>query len=232
MTDGAGPRRAGFGVAVAATAAAALLVGPAPTAQAQAWDYPSFQQSHVVNRDFTFGVADGGDAGTSFLLQWREELEPMLQQFSADAGFAVHRARGAPVAFVGATYGYQITPQSEQQPIEFLGTVGVDFAFGAGTTFFRLPVGVSVGHRFPISGAVAFTPYAHPRIAFESCNDCGTNGKGRSELGLGFGVGGNLDLTTQLALRVDTSFGFSSVVAPSNAVAIGLAWSPIGLRRP
>jgi hypothetical protein len=164
--------------------------------------------------------------------QWREELEPLLQQFSADLGFGAHRAGHAAVGFAGASYAYQITPQTAQQPVEFLGTVGANFAFGGGTTFFRLPVGVSVGHRFPIGGTVAFTPYAHPRLALESCNDCGTKGKGRAELGLGFGLGGNLELTTQLALRVDTSFGFSSVIAPDDAVAIGVAWSPLGLRRP
>jgi hypothetical protein len=231
MHHRAGWRRAASALAAAAIVAV-LLATLAPIARAQAWNYPSFQQSHVVNRDFTFGVADGGNAGTSFLVQWREELEPMLQQVSADAGFAVHRRGGAPVGFVGATYGYQITPQTEQQPVEFLGTVGANFAFGGGTTFFRLPVGVSAGHRFPISGGIAFTPYAHPRLAFESCNDCGTNGKGRAELGLGFGLGANVELTRQLALRIDSSFGFSSVIAPDNAVAIGVTWSPIGLRRP
>ena len=207
------------------------MSGHPSEARAQAWNYPSFQQSHVVNREFGLDLADAGSDGVSFLLQWREQIEPFQQQFSVDVGLASPN-RGSTIGFIGGTYAYQLVTQSTEQPIEMLGTAGGNFAFGSGTTVIRIPVGVSFGHRFPIPGGYAITPYVHPRLAVEFCNDCGTNGRGRSELGLGFGLGANFELNPQVALRIDTSFGFSSIAARDDAIGIGFAWSPMGLRKP
>ena len=42
----------------------AIVVAPV-TAGAQAWAYPSFQPPRVMNREFNFGIADAGHAGTT-----------------------------------------------------------------------------------------------------------------------------------------------------------------------
>ena len=229
MHDRAGQRRGVTALATAVTTGM-MLSTVAPTARAQAWDYPSFQQSHVVNREFSADLADAGADGVSFLLQWREQIEPFQQQFSVDLGVASPNRRNS-IGFFGGTYAYQLMSQSVEQPIELLGTAGANFAFGSSATVIRLPFGVSAGHRFPIQGGFALTPYVHPRLAVEFCNDCGTNGRGRSDLGLGFGFGANFEVNPQIALRIDTSFGFSSIASRDDAIGLGVAWSPLGLRK-
>jgi hypothetical protein len=195
-------------------------------ARAQAWDYPAFQQSHVVDREFEGGVADGGNSGTDFLFQWREGLS-MLSQFSLDAGLVNSAGRGGhDIGFVGGQYAYQLAQPSPELPIEILGTGGLNFAFGNGTTFFRIPVGASVGHRFPLGTGVAITPFVHPKIGLDFCNSCGSGDKGRSELGVGMDLGANLDLSAMFSLRAAFSVGGTSVVSQDNSFGIALAWRP------
>jgi hypothetical protein len=201
------------------------LAGPR-AALAQAWDYPSFQQSHVVDREFEVGVADGGNSGTDFLFQWREGLTS-LSQFSLDAGF-VNSAHvsGHDIGFVGGQYAYQLAQPSPDLPIEILGTGGLNFAFGNGTTYFRIPVGVSVGRKFGLGSGVAITPYVHPEIGLDFCNSCGTGDRGRSELGVGMDLGANLDLSAAFSLRAALSVGGTGVVSHDNSFGIALAWRP------
>ncbi len=195
-------------------------------ARAQAWDYPAFQQSHVVDREFEGGVADGGNSGTDFLFQWREGLTT-LSQFSLDAGFvnSAHRS-GHDIGFVGGQYAYQLAQPSPDLPIEILGTGGLNFAFGNGLTYFRIPVGVSVGRKFGLGSGVAITPFAHPRIGLDFCNSCGTGGRGRSELGVGMDLGANLDLSAAFSLRAAVGVGGTSVISQDNTFGIALAWRP------
>ena len=208
---------------------AVLLLAAANEAHAQAWNYPTFQQSHIVEREFNFAVADGGSEGTSFLFQWREQVgQP--SEIVVDAGFAGSKNGSSTIGFFGGQYDYQLVAQADSQQIEVLATGGLNFAFGDGTIW-RIPVGVSAGHRFPLGSGLAVTPYITPRIALETCDICGTNGSGRTALGIGFGLGANLEVTPNIAVRFDTSFGFSSIAASDNAFGFGVAWSPAGLRK-
>ncbi len=239
MHDRATLRRAAAAWIMAGTAALALGALAAPV-HAQAWAYPTFQQSHVVDREFNFAVAtSGSDGGTSFLVQWREGVVPGKQQFSFDAGLATNN--GNAIGFFGGTYGVQFISQTAQQPLELLGTGGANLAFGSGGVLFRVPVAVSVRHRFPLQGDLAVTPYVHPDIALAICSDCGLSGGGLAgspihrtgdanlDIGIGFGV--NLEVTRQIALRLDSSFGSSSFGSSNASVGFGLAWSPMGLRK-
>jgi hypothetical protein len=199
-------------------------------ASAQAWNYPAFQQSHVVSREFVFGVADGGNAGTDLLFQWREGIGP-LEQLSLDAGFAVPKDHRSGIGFFGGQYGYQLTSAIPQLPIEMLGVGGFNVAFGGGNVFFRIPVGVSVGHKFAVGGEAALTPFALPRIGLDFCNQCGTARHGRAELGVGTDLGLNLDLTSRIALRFAAGFGGTTVISRDDTFGFALAWSPPALLR-
>ena len=66
----------------------AMAVVAAPTVvDAQAWAYPAFQPPRLTNREFNFGLADAGDAGTTLVFQWREGISPRTQ-LTGDLGFA------------------------------------------------------------------------------------------------------------------------------------------------
>jgi hypothetical protein len=229
MQDFATVRRAATALITAGLTAAGLVALAAP-AQAQAWAYPAFQQSHVVDREFNFAVATADNGGTSFLAQWREGVVPGKQQFSIDAGLAT--VSGDVIGFFGGTYAVQFISETAQQPLELLGALGANVAFGSGGTLFRVPVSVSLGHRFPLQGDLAITPYVHPDIALAVCSDCGARGRGDANVDIGIGFGVNFEVTHQVALRLDTSFGSSSFGSSDATVGFGVAWSPMGLRKP
>lgn len=228
MTEGrAGRRNRRLPRFVAAAVAVAVAVCLAASdGQAQAWAYPSFQPPTLTPREFNFGIADAGKAGTSILFQWREGFAPR-SQFSLDIGVGDPDARGADnVLFLGGQYAYQIAKASADVPLDFLLTAGAGFAFGNNTTL-RVPVGVSIGHRFPLDGTVALTPYVHPRMSLDFCGGC--NGD-ESQIGISFDVGANLELTRVLAIRGTAFFGGSDRFG-EDGLGISLVWTPPGLRR-
>jgi hypothetical protein len=200
--------------------AIAVTVMVAGRASAQAWNYPSFQGPRVVSREFNVAVAYGGDGGTDVFGQWREGLDA-TNQLELEGGFAsprVGNARG----LLGGSYAHQITTATADLPLDLLFTVGLYDSFGDGN-FFRLPVGISAGHTFPLDGGVSITPYVHPRLSFDASGCC-------DKLGLEFDIGANFQLTEQFAVRVSGTFGGSDVAANDAGFGIGLAWSPKGLR--
>lgn len=224
-TRRAGHRSRRFSRSLAALATAALLLA-ARESQAQAWAYPSFQPPTTTSREFNFGIADAGNAGTSVLFQWREGFGPS-SQFSFDIGVGDPDARGADnVLFLGGQYAYQIAKASEDVPLDFLLTAGAGLAFGNHTSL-RVPMGVSIGHRFPLDGTIAITPYVHPRMSLDFCGGC--NGD-ESQIGISFDVGANLELTRVLAIRGTAFFGGSDRFG-EDGIGISLVWTPPGLRR-
>lgn len=204
------------------------------TAAAQAWIYPSFQQSHMVNREFTLAVADGGYDGTSYIFQWREELAPR-NQFIFNGGVATG-VDGHALAFLGGLYGYQVLQQRDSEPFEMLATGGIGLAFGHGGSFTQVPVGVSLGHRFALGGVVAVTPYVHPEASLQFCpRFCVAEVRGGTSdfgVGAGFGLGANLELAPRFSVRVEGSFDTSSIGPTANTIGFGVAWSPAALFRP
>ncbi|MEP7346222.1 MAG: hypothetical protein ABI877_13190 [Gemmatimonadaceae bacterium] len=201
----------------------ATIVGAAPAALvAQSGGSPSFQPPSITTRELNFGVTHFKGGVAALLFQWREGISPRLQ-FSLDAGLADAEARTSDnQVIVGGALAYELAKESPDVPLDFLLTGGL--YLGAGNYgVLRVPVGVSVGHTFLLEGNLSITPYVHPRVALESCKGCST-------LAVDFDVGGNLQISRILALRVSGVFG-SSEVAGHDGFGISLAWTPPGLRR-
>lgn len=206
-------------------AAAIVLLGAAKSG-AQAWAYPSFQPPRITTRELNFGIADGGHAGTSLVFQWREHAAAR-SQFSLDVGLADPDQRGLDnVLFLGGQYALQLATSTPDVPLDFLLTAGANLAFGDNTAL-RVPVGVSVGHRFPLEGSLALTPYVHPRLSLDFCGGCSGD---ESQFGINFDVGANLEITRALALRAAAMFGGSDRFGDTG-IGFSLAWSPPGLSR-
>ena len=199
---------------------ALLLVAAASPATAQSF-YPSFQQPRVVSREFNFGIADGDDL-TPLVFQWREGTAPGTQ-LSLDLGLADPDVEGMDTFFmVGGQYGRMLTQARADMPLDIMLTVGVFSQFGNDLTLVGVPVGVSVGHRFPLAGtSMAITPYVHPRVSLDYAS---FDGESDTEVNITFDIGGNLELSPQLALRVTALFG------DADAIGLSLAWTPRGLR--
>lgn len=217
-------------VLVRSAMVAALVAGAAAPAAAQAYAYPAFQPPRTTTREFNFGLADGDDAGTSLLFQWREGMGPR-SQLSLDAGFA--DSDGGNVLFLGGQYGRQMAVASATMPLDVLLTIGAGFATldpeadGAdNVNVFRIPVGASFGHRFPLEGAMSITPYAHPRIVFQNCSECGEDD---TELGIEFDVGADFTFTPTIGMRFGARFGGPEPL-DDGGFGISLAWTPGRMR--
>ena len=202
-----------------------LAALPAAAVGAQAWSYPSFQPPRIVDREYNAGVADAGSSGTSVLFQWREGLGPR-SQISFDAGLADPEARNASLqVFAGVQYALQLATADAEMPLDFLLTAG-GYLAGGDAELLRLPVGVSVGHRFPLEGQLAITPYVHPRITLGICTDCDD----KNDLALNFDVGGSFEVSNNLSLRVAAIIGGSNRF-DDDGFGVSLAWAPRGLNR-
>jgi hypothetical protein len=195
-----------------------LVVGTPALAQSF---YPSFQQPRVVSREFNFAIADG-DNVTPLVFQWREGTSPGTQ-LSLDLGLADPDNDALETFFMaGGQYARMLTQARPDMPLDLLLTVGLFGQFGNDVTAIGVPVGVSVGHRFPLTGtSMAITPYIHPRVSLDYAS---FNDESDTEVNIVFDIGGNLELTPQLALRLTALFG------DADAIGLSLAWTPRGLR--
>ena len=194
-------------------------------AHAQAWSYPSFQPPRLTIREFNFGLADAGGPGTSLLFQWREQAGPR-HQFSFDVGIAdPDHTNTDVVLFGGVQAAWMLGAATPDVPLDFLLTAGLFAAVGSDTRI-RLPVGLSVGHRFELEGNMAVTPYAHPRLSIDLCNRCG----GESNLGVSFDLGASLELSRILSVRASGLFtGTRSF--DDEGFGVSIAWTPPSLAR-
>jgi hypothetical protein len=219
--------------AVAALAASIASLLGASQAQAQAWRYPSFQQPRVVSRELNFAVADGGDlAGTSVLAQWREGMGTR-SQLSLDVGVADGEYADS-YFLIGGQFGHQLLSADRDMPIDLMLTAGANVAIGDPFSLVRIPVGVSVGHQFPLESGMAITPFAHPRLTYDRCGDCGVDGA-ESDIGVDFDLGVDFRFTQQLSMRLSGTFGGSEFFDEydalgrshsGSALGLALAWTP------
>jgi hypothetical protein len=203
----------------AAAIAAFGALAPVATAAAQTI-YPTFQTPRTVSREYNFAVADA-DVLTALVFQWREGWSP-TSQLSFDVGMADLEGDGDVQLLVGGAYGRQLSRASNELPLDALLTVGANAMIGD-LTVFEIPVGVSLGHRFPLEQGLALTPYLHPRVALSYCGDC----VDESDLGVAFDLGLDFEVSPRLSVRGVLTFGSDD----SDAIGIGLAWRPQGLRR-
>jgi hypothetical protein len=200
------------------------LFALAQTAGAQAWAYPAFQPPRIVEREFNLGVADGGTGGVSALFQWREQVGTR-SQLSLDAGLADPEHRDV-ILFVGGQYAQMLATSTSEVPLDFMITAGANVAIGD-DLFIRAPVGIVVGHRFPLEGDLAITPYVHPRLSLDLCNDCGGDD---TEFGLVFDLGATLELTRTISVRASAFFGGSNIF-DDDGFGVSIAWAPGALAR-
>ena len=116
------------------------------------------------------------------------------------------------------------------QPLDLLGTAGIGVAFGSGNTFVRVPVGVSIGHRFPLDDGMSITPYMHPRVSLDIFSGKGVQSD-KTEVTLNFDLGANFQVNKQFALRVAGVFSGSDRYGSGNAFSVGFNWTPAALSR-
>ena len=206
----------------------AVLIGGARVAHAQAYGYPSLQIPTVSERDYTAAITAAN--GTSLLFQWRERVTENAH-VSLDAGLGDPEGSSNLVLFVGGGYAQQLARATETQPLDLLLTAGAGIAFGDGFTLLRIPVGVSVGHRFLLENNFALTPYVHPRISLDACASCSSRTHTNGEASLNFDIGANFEVNPNFAVRAAASFSGSELAGRSDAVAIALTWTPMGLKR-
>ncbi len=204
-------------------ALAALLLCAAPAwLQAQSGGSPSFQPPTLSSREFNFGVVAYSGSVTALMFQWREETTARMQ-FTLEGGIADANSRDSETQlFAGGGLAWQLSRASTDVPLDFLLTAGA-YIGGGSYSIFRVPVGVSVGHTFPLDGNISLTPYVHPRVALEACRGC-------SSLAVDFDLGGNLQLSRNLALRVTGVFGGSDR-SGQDGFGVSLAWSPPGMKK-
>lgn len=206
----------------AAIMIAALL--PVARAEAQAWAYPSFQPPRVIVREYNFGIADSDAGGPSIVFQWREQSGPKTQ-FSFDIGLADTEGRDSDIIiFGGVGLAHRLGDATSEVPLDFLLTAGLYLAIWD-DMLFRLPLGVSLGHRFDLGGGMALTPYVHPRLSIDICNDCGG-----SDIGLVFDLGANFQLSRSVSIRGAAVFAGDDTFG-GEGFGISLAWTPPSLAR-
>lgn len=203
---------------------ACTVIAAAPVA-AQGWNYPSFHHPHIMSREFNFALADGGDAGTALVFQWREGFG-IGTELNLDVGFADPDA-GNSRFIVGGGFGRRLTSATADMPLDVLITAGLYGAFGD-PNIFRIPIGLSVGHRFPLEGAMAVTPYVHPRVSIDLCSNCFAGGDD-TDISINFDLGADLELSRQLSLRFAALFAGGDAFGNDDGFGISLAWKPAAL---
>jgi hypothetical protein len=202
----------------------ALALAAASSVDAQAFAYPALQPSRIAEREYTFALADiGNGGGTGLVFQWREGLGNPKMQFTLDAGFADSDAPNSDTRLlIGGGLAYQLATATNDMPFDIVLAGGMGISTGDDITTFRVPFGAVVGHRFPIEGGFAITPYVHPRLSYDRFS---TTGLSDSDTNLNIDVGANFEFKPQMALRL------AAVLGDDDAVAIAFAWTPKGLRK-
>ena len=195
----------------------ATVFSAAPLA-AQAFSYPAMQPARITAREYNFALADG-QGTTSIVFQWREGLGNPKAMFVLDAG--VSDFGNTTAIFLGGGGAYQIATSSADMPFDVLLTGGLGLAFAEDLTFLRIPIGASLGRRFPIDGGFTISPFVHPRIGYTRVSG---GGAANSDSDLEVDIGADFEFKPKMAIRLALSMG------DSDAVAIGFAWTPQGLR--
>ncbi len=217
------------GLVVRVALALGVTGAMAGSLQAQALNYPALQIPTVSDRDYTGAVV--GSRGSMMMFQWRENISPLMH-VGMDVGLYDPSARGARTAlFFAGNLGYELTRATDEQPLDMLLTAGAGLSIANSRTSIRLPIGVSLGHRFELDQGMAITPFVHPRLSIDICSSCSQRGRSQSDVSLNFDVGGSFEVNRRLAVRVAVLFSGADQYGSDDAFAVGLTWTPEGLRR-
>lgn len=209
-----------------------LTLSTAAALGAQAYNYPALQTPRIVDREYNFAAATGGDAGTSLIFQWREGLSDDWQ-LTLEGGLATPKSPpGVTLAtrlLVGVGTAWQWVRAAGDFPLDLAVTDEVGLWSGNANTVIRIPVGVSAGHTFTLDNGSQLTPFVHPRLSLDNdnCKGCGTTTK----LDVDVDIGLNYEVTPQLGIRVAGLLGGASYAGSTNAIGFSLAWTPKGLKK-
>ena len=200
----------------------AVVALPAALA-AQAGFYPAFQPTRVAEREYNFALADF-DGGSALIFQWREGMGNQKMQFTADFGLGDTDgpANDDGVLIIGGALNYQMTRASSEMPFDMVFGGGMGVTIGDGYSVFRIPVGVAIGHRFPLEGNFAITPFVHPRLSIDRVSFDG--GGSDSDSNIDIDIGGAFEISSQMQIRLSATLG------NADAVGVSFAWMPRGLR--
>lgn len=206
---------------------AALTVAVAAPLSAQAFYYPSFQTPRVAEREYNFGLADIDGDATAIVFQWREGLGNPKLQFTLDAGFADFDAAGADaLLMIGGALNYQLARATADMPFDVVLTGGLGFSTSDQQSLLRVPLGAVVGHRFPLEGKLAITPYVHPRLSIDRYTiETGLGDVSDTDTNVDIDLGANFEFNERMALRL------SFLLGDADALGISFAWTPRGLRQ-
>jgi hypothetical protein len=208
------------------------IVAAAPLA-AQAYNYPALQTPRIVDREYNFAAATGGNAGTSLIFQWREGLSDDWQ-LTLEGGLATPKS--PPLVkldtrlLVGAGVAWQWVRATADLPLDLAVTGETGLWSGNGQTVIRIPVGVSAGHTFVLDNSSELTPFVHPRLSLDNDN-CRACGGTTTKLDVDIDIGLNYEITPQLGVRVAALLGGASYAGSTNAIGFSLAWTPKGLKK-
>ncbi len=198
----------------------AVVLSAVP-AQAQAFAYPAFQTGRIAEREYNFVLGDADGGGTALAFQWREGMGQPKLQFTLDAGFADSGLGGSTILFFGGGLGYQLATARTDMPFDIVLSGGLGLGFTDGANFLRLPFGASVGHRFPLEGGFAISPFLHPRLAW---NRFSAGGASASQTDLEVEFGGSFEINPRMAVRL------AAVMSDADVVGISFAWTPRGIK--
>jgi hypothetical protein len=193
--------------------ATAMLMGAfAHPAAAQSWDSPAFfAPGPHDDIGFYFIDADGGDLG--FLGMWR--------QSGGTFNLGIRAGMGGPsgdrTALVGAEFAGDLVARRGAQPFGVSWLVGAGASFD-GTTWLRIPAGVSIGITIP-GPSFLLTPYIHPRLAIDVFSFKTAGGDDTdTELNADIDIGADLRLGDSWIIRIGGTSG------QADAVGIGVAY--------
>lgn len=201
-----------------ALAALVLLAAPIASAAAQAGAYPALQPTQVATREYNFVIGDF-DGGTALVFQWREKMGDPRMQFAADLGLADGAISSGVI--LGGSLHYQLTRATEDLPFDMVLGAGMGLTAFDEVKIFRIPVGVAIGHRFPLEGGFAISPFVHPRLSIDRAS---AGGNSNTESNLDIDIGASFELNPRMQIRMAATLG------ESDAVGISFAWLPRGLR--
>lgn len=189
---------------------------------AQAGPTPAFQPTRVAVREYNFAIADY-NGGSALLFQWREGLGNPRAQFTADLGVADFDgpANNDGALIIGGSFHYQVMTASSDVPFDMVFGAGLGLTALSGGSVLRIPVGVAIGHRFPLEGNFAITPFAHPRLSIDRSSGGGVSA---TDTNIDVDLGASFEINSQMQARLALTIG------NADAVGLSFAWLPRGLR--
>jgi hypothetical protein len=182
--------------------ALALLAAVAAPSSAQETGTPIFKAPYRAFDHHELGVSlsDPGE-GVSLALEGFYRYGRGANDFSVRGGFEDLNGSGGTRVLLGGDFRTQVLTYTESFPLDGSLTLGLGANVGDGDDAYYIPVGISLGRRFDVEGSnTTFVPYAHPVIV-------PTFGGGNSDVNFALGLGVDIRLGEQWALRASGGLG-------------------------